>query len=96
MPPGSAAPRAGALVVLPLLSTEPVDPRGAVVPASIWKLVVLVMAAGVAGQVAIRLGGTRFGLRPDIVEEDPLHMRCRNARSEAAMATLPGSRRAAS
>lgn len=53
---------ASALVVLPLLSTEPVDPWDVVVPASLWKLVVLVMAAGVAGQVAVRLAGPRFGL----------------------------------
>ena len=53
---------ASALVVLPLLSTEPIDPWGAIVPASLWKLVVLVMAAGVAGQVAVRLAGARFGL----------------------------------
>lgn len=53
---------ASAVVVLPLLATEPVDPWGVLVPASIWKLVVLVMAAGVAGQVAIRVGGARIGL----------------------------------
>lgn len=53
---------ASAMVVLPLLSTEPVDPWGVIVPAALWKLVVLVMAAGVAGQVAVRLAGPRFGL----------------------------------
>ena len=53
---------ASALVVLPVLTTEPVDPWGVIVPASLWKLVVLVMAAGVAGQIAVRLLGTRFGL----------------------------------
>ena len=53
---------ASALVVLPLLSTRPVDPWGVIVPASLWKLVVLVMAAGMAGEVAVRLVGPRFGL----------------------------------
>jgi uncharacterized membrane protein (DUF4010 family) len=53
---------ASALVVLPVLSTNPIDPWGVIVPASLWKLVVLVMAAGVAGQVAVRMVGPRFGL----------------------------------
>jgi uncharacterized membrane protein (DUF4010 family) len=53
---------ASALVVLPLLPTRSVDPWGLIVPASLWKLVVLVMAAGVAGEVALRLVGARFGL----------------------------------
>lgn len=53
---------AAALVVLPVLSTNPVDPWGVIVPASLWKLVVLVMAAGVAGQIAVRIVGPRFGL----------------------------------
>ena len=53
---------ASALVVLPLLSTEPIDPWSVIVPAALWKLVVLVMAAGVAGQIAVRLVGARFGL----------------------------------
>jgi uncharacterized membrane protein (DUF4010 family) len=53
---------ASALVVLPLLSTEPIDPWRAIVPAALWKLVVLVMAAGMAGQIAVRLVGPRFGL----------------------------------
>lgn len=51
-----------AVVVFPLLSTKPVDPWAVIVPASLWKLVVLVMAAGVAGQVAVRIVGARFGL----------------------------------
>jgi uncharacterized membrane protein (DUF4010 family) len=53
---------ASALVVLPLLPDEPIDPWGVIVPSSLWNLVVLVMAAGVAGQVALRLVGARFGL----------------------------------
>ena len=52
---------ASALVVHPLLPTVAIDPWGVIVPASLWKLVVLVMAAGVAGQIALRLVGARFG-----------------------------------
>ncbi len=53
---------ASALIILPLLPAEPVDPWGVLVPAALWKLVVLVMAAGVAGQIALRLVGARYGL----------------------------------
>lgn len=53
---------ASAIVVLPLLPTEPIDPWGVLVPSALWKLVVLVMAAGVAGQIALRVVGARFGL----------------------------------
>lgn len=53
---------ASAIIILPLLPAEPVDPLGVIVPAALWKLVVLVMAAGVAGQVALRLVGARYGL----------------------------------
>ena len=52
---------ASALVVHPLLPKEAIDPWNVIVPASLWKLVVLVMAAGVAGQIALRLVGARFG-----------------------------------
>lgn len=53
---------ASALIVLPLLPREAVDPWGVLKPAELWKLVVLVMAAGVAGHVAQRLVGARFGM----------------------------------
>lgn len=53
---------ASALIVLPLLPREAVDPWGVLKPAGLWTLVVLVMAAGVAGHVALRLIGARFGL----------------------------------
>ena len=51
-----------ALIVLPLLPTEPVDPWGVLVPFSLGKLVVLVMAIGAAGHVALRMIGARWGL----------------------------------
>ncbi|TWH99469.1 uncharacterized membrane protein (DUF4010 family) [Luteimonas cucumeris] len=51
-----------ALIVLPLLPREAVDPWGVLKPAELWTLVVLVMAAGVAGHVAQRLVGARFGM----------------------------------
>ncbi len=53
---------ASALIVLPLLPREAVDPWGVLKPAELWKLVVLVMAAGVAGHVAQRLVGARYGM----------------------------------
>ena len=53
---------AAALIVLPLLPRNAVDPWGVLVPAALWKLVVLVMAAGVTGQVVLRLVGARVGL----------------------------------
>jgi uncharacterized membrane protein (DUF4010 family) len=51
-----------ALVVLPLLPDETVDPWGVLNPASVWKFVVLVMGVGAAGHVALRLVGARRGL----------------------------------
>ena len=50
------------LIVWPLLPREAVDPWGVLKPAGLWKLVVLVMAAGVAGHIAQRLVGARFGM----------------------------------
>jgi len=51
-----------ALIVLPVLPDHPVDPYGTFNPATIWKLVVLVMAVGALGHVALRVVGTRWGL----------------------------------
>jgi uncharacterized membrane protein (DUF4010 family) len=51
-----------ALIVLPVLPDRPVDPYGAFNPATIWKLVVLVMAVGAVGHIALRVVGTRWGL----------------------------------
>lgn len=53
---------AAALVVLPLLPDHPIDPWGALRPATLWKLVVLVMAVGMLGHVALRAVGARWGL----------------------------------
>lgn len=50
------------LVVLPLVPNRPMGPYGALNPHSIWILVVLVMAIGGGGHIAVRLLGTRFGL----------------------------------
>jgi uncharacterized membrane protein (DUF4010 family) len=50
-----------ALVVLPWLPTHAVDPWGALVPAQLWRLVVLVLAVGMAGHVALRWIGQRWG-----------------------------------
>ena len=51
-----------ALIVLPVLPDQPLDPYGTFNPATIWKLVVLVMAVGALGHVALRVVGTRWGL----------------------------------
>lgn len=53
---------ASALVILPMLPDEPVDPWGVLVPSSLWKLVVLVMAVGMLGHIALRTVGARWGL----------------------------------
>ncbi|AKC86290.1 MgtC/SapB family protein [Pseudoxanthomonas suwonensis] len=53
---------AAALVVLPLLPDEPVDPWGVVQPAMLWRIVVLIMAVGMLGHVARRAVGVRRGL----------------------------------
>jgi len=53
---------AAALVVLPLLPTGAIDPWGVVQPAVLWRLVVLVMAVGMLGHIALRAVGARRGL----------------------------------
>jgi uncharacterized membrane protein (DUF4010 family) len=53
---------AAILVIWPLLPDRALDPWGALNPASVWKYVVLVMAVGAAGHVALRLVGARWGL----------------------------------
>jgi uncharacterized membrane protein (DUF4010 family) len=50
------------LVVLPLVPDRPMGPYGALNPHSVWILVVLVMAIGGGGYIAVRLLGARFGL----------------------------------
>jgi uncharacterized membrane protein (DUF4010 family) len=51
-----------ALVVLPLLPDKAVDPWNALVPAWLWRMVVLIMAVGMVGQLALRIFGARWGL----------------------------------
>ncbi|MDQ2641288.1 MAG: DUF4010 domain-containing protein [Pseudomonadota bacterium] len=51
-----------ALVVLPLLPDEPVDPWGVLVPSSLWRMVVLILAVGMTGHIALRVTGARWGL----------------------------------
>ena len=53
---------AAAAVVLPLVADRGMGPYGAVNPAVVWRLVVLVMAIGGAGYVSLRLLGPRLGL----------------------------------
>jgi uncharacterized membrane protein (DUF4010 family) len=51
-----------ALVVLPLLPDESVDPWGALNLRALWRLVVLVMAINAAGYVGLRALGPKHGL----------------------------------
>ncbi len=51
-----------ALLVLPLLPNFAVDPWDVLVPARLGRLVVLILAVGMAGHVALRMVGARWGL----------------------------------
>jgi uncharacterized membrane protein (DUF4010 family) len=53
---------AAAILVLPILPDEPIDPWKVVNPRLVWKLTVLIMLVDAAGYVAQRLVGTRAGL----------------------------------
>lgn len=53
---------ASALVILPILPDRAIGPFAAINLATIWKLVVLVMAVSALGHVALRLIGNRWGL----------------------------------
>jgi uncharacterized membrane protein (DUF4010 family) len=53
---------AATLVVLPLVPNRQIGPYLALNPHSIWIVIVLVMAISVAGYVAVRLFGAKFGL----------------------------------
>ncbi len=53
---------ASALVILPILPDRPIGPYQAINLATIWKLVVLVMAVSALGHVALRVIGNRWGL----------------------------------
>lgn len=51
-----------ALVVLPLVPNESLGPYDAFNPFTVWRLVVIVMAIGAVGYVAVRMLGPRYGL----------------------------------
>lgn len=53
---------AATLIVLPLLPNEEMGPFEALNPHAIWIIVILVMAIGALGHVAVRALGSRFGL----------------------------------
>lgn len=53
---------AATLIVLPLLPNQDMGPFGALNPRSIWLIVILVMAVGAFGHIAVRLVGNRYGL----------------------------------
>jgi uncharacterized membrane protein (DUF4010 family) len=53
---------AATLIVLPLMPDQAMGPFSALNPHSIWIIVILVMAIGAFGHIAVRLLGARFGL----------------------------------
>lgn len=53
---------AATLIVLPLLPNQPMGPFDALNPHAIWIIVLLVMAIGALGHIAVRALGARFGL----------------------------------
>lgn len=53
---------AAALVILPIVPDRAIDPWSALNPATIWRLVVLVMAVSALGHVVLRIVGNRWGL----------------------------------
>ncbi|MGE4070598.1 MAG: MgtC/SapB family protein [Lysobacterales bacterium] len=53
---------ASALIVLPLLPTTAIDPWGVIEVRKLWAIVVMIMAIGAAGHVALRVFGPRIGL----------------------------------
>ena len=53
---------AAVIVVLPLLPDRQLGPFYALNPRSVWRLLVLVLAIGAAGHIAVRALGPRFGL----------------------------------
>ena len=53
---------AAALVILPILPDRTIGPLDVINPATLWKLVVLVMGASALGHIALRVVGSRWGL----------------------------------
>jgi uncharacterized membrane protein (DUF4010 family) len=53
---------AATLIVLPLLPDQAMGPFSALNTHSIWIIVILVMAIGAFGHIAVRLFGAHFGL----------------------------------
>lgn len=53
---------AATLIVMPLLPDQAVDPFGAIVPRSIWMIMIAVMAVGAIGHIVKRILGVNHGL----------------------------------
>lgn len=53
---------AAALVILPILPDRTLGPLDVINPATLWELVVLVMAVSALGHIALRVVGNRWGL----------------------------------
>ena len=73
---------AASFIVLPLLPTQPIDPWGALVPRSLWLLVILIAALSLVGYVATRaLGSGAWHCdhgphgRPRVLDRRDAHLR---------------------
>jgi uncharacterized membrane protein (DUF4010 family) len=53
---------AAALIILPIMPQEAIDPWGTFKPFDVWKIVVVIMSAGMLGLLAVRVTGIKWGL----------------------------------
>ena len=53
---------AAALIILPIMPQDAIDPWGTFKPFDVWKIVVVIMSAGMLGHLAVRVTGMKWGL----------------------------------
>jgi uncharacterized membrane protein (DUF4010 family) len=53
---------AAALIILPIMPQDAIDPWGTFKPFDVWKIVVVIMSAGMLGHLAVRVTGIKWGL----------------------------------
>ena len=51
-----------ALIILPIMPQDAIDPWGTFKPFDVWKIVVVIMSAGMLGHLAVRVTGVKWGL----------------------------------
>ena len=51
-----------ALIILPIMPQDAIDPWGTFKPFDVWKIVVVIMSAGMLGHLAVRVTGIKWGL----------------------------------